>query len=170
MMNRYIALFGVVWATMGVSGLLVFAIYRLYPKAVTAYHEGLSTGQWALAGAFCIGMAYAEAYRGFQLRFSPRTAARIRYLREQPNVVRSLLAPLFAMGFFHATKRTRITAFALTTGIVILVVSVQQLAQPWRGIIDAGVVIGLSWGVLSLVWFTGKALIRADYEVSPEVP
>jgi len=154
-MNRFVGLIGVAWATLGVAGLLSFAIYRLYPKAVAAYHGGLSTGQWLLTGAVCVGMAYAEGYRGFQTRFSPRTAARIRYLPDRPDLVLSLFAPLFAMGFIHANRRTR---------------STQQLGQPWRGIVDAGVVIGLSWGVLSLAWCIVKALGRPDFEVSPEVP
>ena len=65
-------------------------------------------------------------------------------------MVRSLFAPLFAMGFFHATRATKITAYVLTLAIVVLVILVHRLDQPWRGIIDAGVVVGLGWGVLSL--------------------
>jgi len=30
---------------------------------------------------------------------------------------------------------------------------VRRLAQPWRGIIDAGVVVGLAWGVGSVVYY-----------------
>ncbi len=74
------------------------------------------------------------------------------------------------MGFFHANRRTKITAYVLTFGIVILVLLVHQLEQPWRGIVDAGVVIGLSWGLVSLVWSTVRALTRSHYEPSPEVP
>jgi hypothetical protein len=115
-------------------------------------------------------MAYTEGYRGFQKQFSPRTAARVRYLRDRPDGLRSLLAPLFAMGFFHATRRTKIVAFALTFGILILVMLVHRLEQPWRGIIDASVVLGLSWGVVSLAASMVAALGRPDYTASPEVP
>ena len=161
---------GVVWGALGVFGILVFPIYRLAPRALAAYDGGLTPGQWLLAGLTCVFMAYAEGYRGFQTRFSPRTAARIRYLRDRPNVTHSLFAPLFSMGFFHAARRTKITAYGLSVGILILVVLVQRLDQPWRGIIDAGVVLGLSWGVLSLGWSIAQALTRPSFDVSPEVP
>ena len=34
--------------------------------------------------------------------------------------------------------------------MVIIVVVVHQFPQPWRGIVDAGVVVGLGWGVVCL--------------------
>jgi hypothetical protein len=165
----HIGVLGAVWGTFGVAALLVAAIYRLTPIARAAYEGTLSRGQWWIAGLFCVAMIYFEGYRGFQLRFSPRTAARIRYLRDRPNSLRSLLAPMFAMGFFHAAKRTRITAYALTTGIVVLVLLVHRLDQPWRGIVDSGVVLGLTWGLLSLLWWIVLALTATDFDVSPEV-
>lgn len=158
------------WGAVGVFGLLVFAIYRLAFRAFAAYEQGLSPLQWVVAGLVCVGMAYTEGYRGFHGSFSPRTAARLRYMRDHPTVARSLLAPLVAMGFFHATRRTRITAYALTFGILILVLLVQRLAQPWRGIIDAGVVVGLGWGTVSLAWWIFRALTREEFDVSPQVP
>jgi hypothetical protein len=169
-MRRAVGLFGAVWGTIGVSFLVTFAIYRLTPKAITAYEQGLSGVQWAITAAVIIFMAYSEGYRGFQLRFSPRTAARIRYLYDRPSVVRSLLGPVFAMGFFHAAKRTKIIAYGLTFGIIILVILVHMLDQPWRGIIDAGVVVGLGWGVLTLWWCIVRAFTRPDFDASPELP
>jgi hypothetical protein len=162
--------FGVVWGSLGVLGILLFAIYRLAPKAFAAYEGGLSPGQWLITLVVCVLMAYAEGYRGFQTRFSPRTAARIRYLRDRPDIVRSVLAPLFSMGFFHATRRTRIVAYSLSLGVLILVILVQMLDQPWRGVIDAGVVVGLTWGAISLVASILKALTQTSYGTSPEVP
>lgn len=86
----------------------------------------LARGQWWIAAGYCLFMLYSEGYRGFQFRFSPRTAARIRYRRDRPDALRSLVAPLFAMGFFHAKRRTKITAYALTFGILTLVLLVQR--------------------------------------------
>jgi hypothetical protein len=169
-MLRFAGHVGVWWGTFGVFGLLIFAIYRLVPKALAAYEGGLSPGQWLLTAVVCVFMAYSEGYRGFQTRFSPRTAARIRYLRDRPNITHSIFAPFFSVGFFHATRRTKITAFALSFGVLILVILVQKLDQPWRGIVDAGVVIGLTWGVISLAWSLAQALTRSSFEVSPEVP
>jgi hypothetical protein len=167
---RLAGLLGAAWGAIGVAALLLSAVYRLAPKAMTAYEQGLSTSQWWITAAVVLFLAYAEGYRGFQGGFSPRTAARVRYLRDHPGWTRSLLAPLFAMGFFHATRRTRITAFALSSGMVLLVLLVHRLDQPWRGIIDAGVVVGLVWGLASLAWFTLQALAREDFGASPQVP
>ena len=73
------------------------------------------------------------------------------------------------MGFFHANQRTRIIAYGLTFAIVVLVLLVRLLEQPWRGIIAAGVVLGLTWGVVSLAASIVTALTRDEYPVSPEV-
>jgi hypothetical protein len=169
-MQRFVGSLGAVWGALGVFGLLLFAIYRLTFRALEAYDGGLSAVQWSIAVVVCVFMAYTEGYRGFQTRFSPRTAARIRYLRDRPRVVHTLLAPLFAMGYFHATRRTKIVAWSLTLGIATLVILIHRLDQPWRGIIDAGVVIGLGWGMVSLAFCTYNALTRDSYAPSPEVP
>jgi len=157
------------WGAVGVIGVMIFAIVRLTPVALAARDVGLDTMQWIVAVVFVALMAYSEGYRGFQLRFSPRTAARVRYLRDQPDVVRSLLAPVFAMGFFHANRRTRTIAYLGSMGILGLVLLVRLLAQPWRGIVDLGVVVGLSWGTVSLILSIIAALTRTTYPVSPEV-
>lgn len=167
---RAIGIVGAVWGGAGVFALLGFAVYRLAPKAVEAFRGGLTAGQWTLVALVCLFMGYAEGYRGFQKQFSPRTAARIRYLRDFPSAARTVLAPLFCMGYFHATRRTRIVAFALPVGIIVLVMLVHQLAQPWRGIIDAGVVLGLSWGMVSLAASIVQAFASPAGVASPEVP
>jgi hypothetical protein len=126
--------------------------------------------QWMALILWTLFMGIAEGYRGFQQRFSPRVAARARYLRDHPTLVRMLLAPLFCMGYFHANRRTQITSISLTAGIVVLVVLVSFCPQPWRGIIDCGVVVGLMWGMISLGCFAWKALRDADFDYSPETP
>jgi uncharacterized membrane protein YedE/YeeE len=47
---------------------------------------------------------------------------------------------------------------------------VRLLSQPWRGIIDGGVVVGLAWGLVSLVIFGYQAFTAEDFPFSPEVP
>ena len=111
-------------------------------------------------------MAYAEGYKGFHLNFAPRVVARADWLRHNRRPWLSLLAPLFCMGYFHATRRRMITSFAVTTGIVCLVLLVRLLPQPWRGIVDMGVVTGLALGMGSIVFFAAQALFggsRFDY-------
>ncbi|NIO60350.1 MAG: hypothetical protein GTO33_13645 [Acidobacteria bacterium] len=160
---------GAIWGAAGVIGMISMAIARIFPRAVSAYETGLTATQWTATAVFMVFMAYAEGYRGFQRSFSPRTAARVRYLRDRPNLVRSLFAPLFAMGFFHANRRTLVVAYGLTSAIVLLVLLIRQIGQPWRGIIAGGVVLGLSWGCVSLVACVRAALTREEYPVSPEI-
>jgi hypothetical protein len=135
-----------------------------------AMRMDLSVLQWSILVVWVLFMLFAEGYRGFQKKFSPRTAARIRHLRDHPKPLHLVLAPLFCMGYFHALRKTRIIAFALTFGIVLLVIAVKFAPQPWRGIIDAGVVLGLSYGVISLLLFTIRAMSGRDFAHSPEVP
>ncbi len=161
---------GALWGLAGVFLLLISAVYRLTPLAVDAFSYPFFWYHWFSLAALIGGMAYAEGYRGFQQGFSPRVAARARYLLNHPRPVRSLFAPFFCMGYFHATRRRQIVSLSLTAGIVALIVAVRYVAQPWRGIIDAGVVIGLAWGIVSLVVFSVQALSSAPFPYSPEVP
>ena len=161
---------GALWGLAGVLALLASATLRLWPKAVDAFYYPFAWYHWTALVAIVIGMAYAEGYKGFQKAFSPRTAARARYLRQNPRIVHVVLAPFFCMGYFHATKRRKITSISLTIGIIALIVLVYLVPQPWRGIIDAGVIVGLAWGILSLVAFSFQAMGRGPYPYSPEVP
>ena len=79
----------------------------------------------------------------------------------------ALLAPAFAMGWFYATRRRLLVSWILTVGIVTLVLIVHGMAQPWRGIVDAGVVVGLTWGMVSIVWIAARGGAKV---VDPELP
>jgi len=158
------------WGFSGICLLLGSAVWRLGNMALAMPVGSFHWYHW-LGLALSLGfMGFAEGYRGFQQNFSPRTAARIRYLKEHVTPLRLLLAPLFCMGFFHAQRRRQIVTICLTSGIVVLILLVRLLEQPWRGIVDAGVVLGLCWGLLSLALFTLRALTQDSYSVSPETP
>lgn len=159
-----------VWGFLGVSFILCGAIYRLFPIAWQVTLEPLSILQWLVLVGFSGFMLFAEGYRGFQQGFSPRVAARIRYLHGHPTWLRTLLAPLFCMGFFHTTRKRKIVVTCLTIGLFCLVQVVHLLQQPWRGIIDVGVILGLAWGWLALVAFTWQAFTDQHFNHSPELP
>jgi hypothetical protein len=42
-------------------------------------------------------------------------------------------------------------------GILTLVLLIRQVEQPWRGIIDLGVVLGLGAGTASICWHAARA-------------
>lgn len=162
--------FAAIWGTLGVCTLIGSAIYRLTPRAMEAINMGLSTWQWIALIAFAFFMLYSEGYKGFQKKFSPRTAARVRYLYDNPNPLRTLLAPLFCMGYFHANRKTRLTVIILTTMIITLIILVSLCPQPWRGIIDFGVVLGLAWGIATFLCYVAKAFNGKEFPHSPETP
>lgn len=161
---------GALWGVAGVLALLGSAVYRLSFPARDAFSHDLSGYHWFSFALIAFFMAYAEGFRAFQQGFSPRVAARAGYLRDNPRLVHVIFAPLFCMGFFHATRRRQVTSISVTVGIVLLVLMVRLLPQPWRGIIDAGVIIGLAWGFVSLFIFSIKAFTSAGFNHSPEVP
>jgi hypothetical protein len=163
-------IFGAVWGLTGVFLLLGSAVYRLSVIALAAFSHVLLWQHWTLLLLSVFFMAYAEGYRAFQQRFSPRVAARAKYLKNHPNLLHALLGPLFCMGFFHATRRRKITSFSVTAGIVLLIVLVRLLPQPWRGIIDLSVVVGLGWGIVSLAFFGYRAFTSDTFEYPPDVP
>jgi len=162
--------FGAVWGFAGVSLLLASAIRRLAPIALDALSREFQPRHWAGLALSVGSMAYYEGYRAFQRGFSPRVAARAKYLKERPRLSHALLAPFFCMAFFHAPKRRIITSVSVTAGIILLVLMVRRLSQPWRGIVDGGVVVGLAWGLISLWICAVCAFARPGYSHSPEVP
>jgi hypothetical protein len=163
-------LIGALWGLSGVSFLLGFAIYRLGLKALEAFSCEFTGLHWAVAVAVFVLMGWVMGYRGFQLRFSPRVAARARYLARHPAPWRVVFAPFFCMAYFHTSRRRQITSIGLTGAMIGLVILFRLVPQPWRGIVDAGVVFGLAWGLVAMLAFSVRAFAGADFPYSPEVP
>jgi hypothetical protein len=115
-------------------------------------------------------MAYFEGYRGFQRGFSPRVVVRALHLALHPRPLHVLLAPLFCMGLIHASRRRLLSSWILLVSIVAIVLLVRVLPQPYRGLVDAGVVVGLAWGLVALVGFAWAALAGSPPRVSAELP
>lgn len=158
-----------VWGAAGLAGLLVFAVLRLSVVVVDGWAVPWHWHHWLLAVANAVFMAWSEGHRGFGQGFSPRCAARVMWLRDNPTARLAVFAPFFVMGYFRATRRRLIGTWALTAAIVVAIVVVHALPQPWRAVLDIGVVVGLCWGLATF----GAALWRAarapNYPVSPEV-
>lgn len=159
-----------IWSVIGFAWILLDAILRLGILAWQGLGGGLSAPEWGALVVFVAFMAYSEGYRGFQKMFSPRTAARAYYLFNYPSFWSGLLAPAFCMGFFRATRRPLLVAWVGTALIIGLVISLRWVPQPWRAIVDAGVVVGLSWGLLSFLFCVIAAFRDQRYPVPPEVP
>ena len=153
-------------ATWGIFGVIVFlgrALLRLTPLAIEPIQNGsFGQWQWGLLLVWVGFNAYAEGYRGFHLRFSPRVVARAMRLAEKPSFWRVVLAGPYCMGLFGAPRRVLVSSWLVVLIIVTVVVFVRQVPQPWRGLIDAGVVVGLGLGIVSLLVLFARALRGTD--------
>ncbi len=161
---------GAVWGLGGVLAVLGYAILRLSQITMEAFQEPFDGRHWALLVINTLFMAYSEGYKGFQKSYAPRVVARAQVLTEEPTALRVLLAPLFCMTYFQSTRRRLIAVYILTFAIVTLIVIFQYIPQPWRGILDLGVVVGLSWGSVSLLVFAFQAWLGSGFDASPELP
>jgi len=136
-----------VWGVVGVILLLGNGLKRCLPEALQPFSKGLTPLGWVAYAVSVLFFAYAEGYRGFQQRFSPLVVRRSLLLDMRSPAPRQLLAPAYAMAFFHATRKRKIVSWALILGIAAVVALVKRLPYPHRAILDGGVCVGLSWGM-----------------------
>ena len=162
---------GFTWGVGGVLLLLLFAIYRLAPMALALEDSTMTSLHWAVLAFFVTYMAYTEGYKGFHHGFAPRLVIRAIYLKNNPRILHVLFAPLFCMGYIYATRKRQIISIGLTLMIICFILIARILPQPWRGIIDAGVVVGLSIGIISIAYFIFLAILNPlAIEISAELP
>lgn len=159
-----------IWGLTGVIALLAQAIVRLAPMAWAPIRAGdLGAVHVAVAVPWVAMMVWTEGVRGFHQRFSPRAVVRAAALPRAPGWVQAL-APAACMGLVWATRRRLIASWVLLLGIIALIVGVQQLPYPWRGIVDLGVVAGLGTGLASLLWHAARAWAGTWPDQDPEIP
>mmetsp|Transcript_7861 Transcript_7861/g.11364 ORF Transcript_7861/g.11364 Transcript_7861/m.11364 type:complete len:279 (+) Transcript_7861:115-951(+) len=162
------------WGSSGVAYILIKAIVRVLPIALDPFSKAegiipLTNFQLSAYILTCLFFAYAEGYKGFQLKFSPLVVARSFTIQPKSSPIHHILfAPLYSMGLFHATKKRMIVSWCVTIGVATIVAAVKKMPYPWRNIVDAGVVVGLSWGTISILGgyiislLTGIAPIGTD--------
>lgn len=154
--SKLIATFGVLC----VSALLLRAVVRLTQAALVPITEDMLTPGLALVYVlWLVFQGYTEGYRGFQLRFCPRVVARAVHLGRNPRPLHVLLALPFCLTLFHAPPRKLLARYIFLGCLITLIMLVRQVPQPYLGIIDGGVVLGLAWGVLALWWLLLRYLL-----------
>lgn len=158
------------WGAGGVIVFLLYAVVRLIPIAAEALSLASTPLHWAAFGGSIAFLGYFEGYRAFQRAFSPRVVARAQAVAEDRRPLLVALAPVVCMGLMHATPRRLISSWAVVIGVTLLVIGVGLLDQPWRGAVDAGVVVGLSWGSAAILAYGLKALKGGAMPVSADVP
>ena len=154
---RVLGLVGAGWGVLGVSVLLLGGVISMGRYVLDLVLADLTGGQLAALVVFLVIMIVGKGYFGLHRGFSPRAAARAHTIAREPSLLRVLLAPLFSMSLFQAPTGRLLRSWGLTLTIACLVPIIRVLPWPWRGIVDAGVVAGLSVGLVSFWWY---ALVR----------
>jgi hypothetical protein len=170
LLMRLLSLLAVLWGTLGVISLLGFSVVRLSHIAVTFFDYPVTLWHWVALVLWVAFMAYSEGYKGFQLAFAPRVAARLHWLSHNPKPVLMLLAPLFAMGFIYASRKRMLISYIIVAMVLVFIAIAEVLPAPWRAIVDAGVVVGLFWGATATLLFAINVLILSGDRVDPELP
>lgn len=162
------------WGCLGVCGYLGYGVAKVVPIVLDGLTAIEEWWQWGLLAACLLFFAYVEGYRGFQLGFSPRVVSRAYVVAEDaPDAPfwHKILAPAFCIGYFHGTTKRVVTSWAVTCVIFAVVIGVKQLANPYRAIIDAGVIVGLFWGIISiLVFFAQTVVSKKPIDFDPALP
>mmetsp|Transcript_52141 Transcript_52141/g.106078 ORF Transcript_52141/g.106078 Transcript_52141/m.106078 type:complete len:264 (-) Transcript_52141:86-877(-) len=162
------------WGVAGVVLYLSYGVFKVVPIVLDGLGALSEPWQWGLLVVTLLFFAYVEGYRGFQLGFSPRVVSRAWVVSEEIEeapVWHKVLAPAFCIGYFHGTDKRVITSWAVTTVIFAVVIGVKQLDNPYRAIIDAGVIVGLMWGILSIiVLYLASLQSQKPPEFDPALP
>lgn len=137
---------------------------------------GLNATAWkGKAGA--VALAYGLHKAASPLRFPPTIALTPSMARligkqsdddedageeEEPSAPlwHKILAPAFCIGYFHGSRKRVISSWSVTTIIFLVVVGVRRLPNPYRAIIDAGVIVGLAWGTCSVLALYARSVIQ----------
>ena len=162
-------LIAVIWAISGLFILLGFACWRLSFYTIESFSMPLNGIHWVVFIGWTIFMAHGEGYKGFQLKFSPRFAARCKYLLSNATWLQTLLAPIFCMAYFHAPKKRIMATWGLTIMIIAFIFTFRLIPQPWKGLLDFGVVFGLLWGIISTTYYCFKAFTDKSFNWNNEV-
>jgi len=169
-MKKFMSELSFFWGVTGVIFILSKAVLKLTPYVSNLLDYEFNTYHWLVLVLFTIFMGYAEGYKGFQKKLSPRVISRAIYLKNNPSTLRFVLAPFFCVGYFWSTKKRLITSYSVTAFIALLIIVVKQVPQPWRGIIDLGVIVGLSWGIIAIIYFLCLYLRKQEFSYPPETP
>jgi len=176
MFGKIINILASLWGAGGVIMILRKSIVRILPIAMEPFGSSapfpLSTFQLGSYIAMCVWFAYVEGYKGFQLKFSPLVVSRAFTLKPMDGtpIHHILGAPFYSMGLFHATKKRKIVSWSVTLGVAVIVAAVKRLPYPWRNIIDAGVIVGLTWGSLSIAIEWVKVVLGKKNTINPALP
>ena len=123
---------------------------QLGRRAFVTVSHGLEPLEWLALAIVTIGFVYGEGVRALERRWVPRMVTRAAELNPGAPRLHRVFAPLYAMSLIGAERGPVVRAWLGAAAIVVAVLVVRGLPEPWRGIIDAGVGAALLWGLLAI--------------------
>jgi hypothetical protein len=162
------------WVILWGAGAVVLSLLDAIARLSRVAYEGLSRGmlegpQLLFTLVWTLVIVYGEGYRAFGSVLAPRMAARLVHLARRGTTLQRALAPMHALSLFDTPPRRLVSAWVLLVGIVTIVLIVRKLPQPWRGSVDLGVVLALSWGSVAIVRECARAWRAGEGRVDPEL-
>jgi hypothetical protein len=139
------------WGAIGVGLTFVDAVLRLGWHAVRTLRAGLDAMQWCAFVFLAAAFVYGEGHRALQRRFVPAVMARALELSRARSRIHRWLAPFYVAGLVGAPGSVLVRAWASVFLIVLAVLIVRALPEPWRGMTDGAVALALAWGLAALV-------------------
>ena len=148
-MNNLLGIIGYIWGFLGISYMILHGLSCMIPYVIELDFRLFKWYHMISFFGVIIILGYSEGYKGFQKSFSPRTANRLYNIFLKPTFFRVFFSPFISMGFIESSKKLKYISYGLLLMIVMFILLIGKLNDPWRGIIDAGVIVGLSWGLVS---------------------
>lgn len=146
------------WALAGSAVVLTHAAVRLGAQGLDTVRNGLGSGEWLALVVLTTAFVYGEGVLALERRFIPHLVDRSRRLAGEGSAALRILGPLYAFSLVGAPARALVRAWAGVAAIVLAVVTVRALPDPWRGIVDLAVAAALAWAVVALLRQSPRAL------------
>ena len=138
------------WAILGIAAVFVEAIVQLGRRGYTTMTSGLEPLEWVALAILSAAFVYGEGMRALERRWVPGVIARAHTL-DRASALNRWLAPLYAMSLVGAPRVVLARAWVGVALIVLAVLVVRALPEPWRGIVDTAVALALLWGLIAIV-------------------
>ena len=142
---------GAIWGIAGFLLLLGFAVMRLVAPAMDVFSTPMLWYHWLFLALMLLSFLYVKGYLAFQRGLSRRVVERAFSMREDPRAFRVLLAPLYCMGYFGAGSKRQWIMIGVTAAMLAFILIVRLIPEPWRGIMDLGLVLAFAWGFVATV-------------------
>ena len=106
-MHSVYKIFGFLWGFLGITFLLAHGVSCLIPYVIELSDFLLNRVHYFALSFSVFLLGYAEGYKGFQLKFSPRAASRIGVILKEPTSFTNNICSILLYGFLRFIYKTQ---------------------------------------------------------------